>query len=70
MPASAPAVSAAPGGGGGKVWVNSGSKTYHCEGSKYYGKTKEGEYMAEAAAKAKGNHGVGGKGCSAKKARE
>ena len=70
MPASAPAVSAAPGGGAGKVWVNSGSKTYHCEGSKYYGKTKEGEYMAEAAAKAKGNHGVGGKGCSAKKARE
>ena len=55
---------AAPGGGAGKVWVNSASKVYHCEGGKYYGKTKKGEYMAEADAKAKGFHGVGGKSCA------
>ena len=31
---------AAAGGGNGLVWVNDKSKTYHCEGTKYYGKTK------------------------------
>jgi hypothetical protein len=54
----------APGGGNGKVWVNESSKVYHCEGGKYYGKTKKGSYMAEAEAKAKGFHGVGGTTCS------
>jgi hypothetical protein len=59
---STPLVAAA-GGGDGKVWVNAKSKTYHCEGSKFYGKTKAGEYMAEADAKGKGYHGVNGKAC-------
>lgn len=55
---------AAAGGGSGKVWVNASSKTYHCEGSKFYGKTKTGQYMTEAEAKTKGNHAVKGKACS------
>ena len=55
---------AATGGGDGKVWVNSKSKTYHCEGTKFYGKTKVGEYMTEADAKAKGNHADHGKACA------
>ena len=54
----------AAGGGEGKVWVNTKSGTYHCEGTKYYGKTKAGEYMSEADAKAKGFHADHKKACS------
>ena len=64
-PKAMPTVAAA-GGGAGKVWVNSKSNTYHCEGTKFYGKTKVGEYMAEADAKAKGNHADHGKACATK----
>ncbi len=46
------------------MWVNTKSKAYHCEGTKYHGKTKVGEYMAEADAKAKGFHGDHGKACN------
>jgi hypothetical protein len=55
-PSAAPAQSAvpAPAVGSGKVWANPRSKIYHCEGSRFYGKTKEGEYMNEADAQAKG----------------
>ena len=64
LPAKPAAAVVAPAGGDSKVWVNTGSKTYHCPGTKYYGKTKAGEYMSEADAKAKGNHPDHKKACS------
>lgn len=57
------AMPVAAGGGAGQVWVNSDSNVYHCQGSQWYGKTKAGQYMTEAAAQAAGARPDHGKAC-------
>ena len=43
-----------PASGPTQVWVNTRSGKYFVPGSRYYGKTKEGAYMTEEQARAKG----------------
>ena len=49
----------APGGGHGLVWVNTETHVYHKEGSRFYGTTKKGKYMTEAAAIKEGDKAGG-----------
>ena len=49
-------IAQAPGGGDGKVWVNTNTKVFHKEGDPWYGKTKHGSYMTEADAVKGGFH--------------
>ena len=39
-----------------RVWVNTRSGAYHCPGTRWYGNTKEGEYMTQKDAQNKGYH--------------
>lgn len=48
----------------GMVWANATKKIYHCPNTRWYGKTKQGEYMTEADAKAKGFQPNRGKACA------
>ena len=46
-----------------KVWVNTDSGVYHCPGTRWYGKTKQGEYMTQKQAQDKGYRAAYGKVC-------
>jgi len=58
-----PKVATAPAGSAGNVWINKSTKVYHCPGDRWYGKTKEGEYMPETQATAMGFKPDHGKPC-------
>ena len=38
-----------------KVWVNTRTSVYHLEGERWYGRTKQGQFECEKAAKAEGD---------------
>ena len=46
-----------------KVWVNTASGVYHCPGTRWYGATKQGEYMTQAEAQKKGYRPAYGRVC-------
>ena len=58
-----PQTQQAPGAGPDKVWVNTKTNVYHCPADRYYGKTKEGQYMTEPDAKKAGAHGERNQTC-------
>jgi len=61
--AAVSAVQADQGNPNVKVWVNTNFGVYHCPGTRWYGKTKQGEYMTQAEAQKKGNRPAYGKVC-------
>jgi hypothetical protein len=46
-----------------RVWVNTNSGIYHCPGTRWYGRTKQGIYMTQREAQQKGNRPAYGNVC-------
>jgi hypothetical protein len=46
-----------------RVWVNTNSGVYHCPGTRWYGRTKQGAYMSQREAQEKGNWPAYGNFC-------
>jgi hypothetical protein len=46
-----------------KVWVNTNSGVYHCPGTRWYGNTKQGEFISQKKAQDAGNRPAYGKVC-------
>lgn len=46
-----------------KVWVNVKSGVYHCPGTRWYGNTKQGEYLSQKQAQEKGYRPAYGTAC-------
>ena len=46
-----------------RVWVNTRSGVYHCPGTRWLGKTHEGEYMTQKEAQDKGYHRAANQPC-------
>jgi hypothetical protein len=46
-----------------RVWVNTNSGVYHCPGTRWYGSTKQGEYMTQKKAQDGGYRPAYGKAC-------
>jgi hypothetical protein len=47
-----------------KVWVNTSSHVYHCQGTRYYGATKRGYFATESEAISGGNRPAYGARCN------
>jgi hypothetical protein len=58
-----PAAQQAPGAAPNKVWLNASTNVYHCPGDRFYGRTKDGKYLTEPAARAAGAHGARNQTC-------
>ena len=51
---NSPVTTQSPGNPTVTVWVNTNSGVYHCPGTRWYGKTKSGQYMTQREAQSKG----------------
>jgi hypothetical protein len=47
-----------------ELWVNTNSGTYHCTGTRWYRKTKEGEYMTQKQAQDTCYHPAANRPCT------
>jgi len=46
-----------------RVWVNTNSGVYHCPGTRWFGKTREGDFMTQKEAQEKGYHPAASQPC-------